>query len=108
MGTHLHSVSDASFETDVLQSQDPVLVDFWATWCGPCQRLTPVLEEVAVEYAGKVKILKMNVEENTQIPAKYGVRGIPALMVFKGGKLLGTKSGFMSKTQLSDFLNSHL
>ncbi len=104
----LEAVTDGSFDTDVIQSNTPVLVDFWATWCRPCQMITPLLEEVAATYSGKVKILKMNIEENTQTPSKYGVRGIPTLMVFKGGKLLATKAGFMTKTQISEFLDSHL
>lgn len=108
MSKDLHPVTDSSFEADVIQNQTPVVVDFWATWCQPCKMLTPILEEAAADFAGKLKILKMNIEENTQTPAKYGVLAIPTLMVFKGGKMVGTKSGLMSKNQLSDFLNSHL
>lgn len=104
----LGAVTDDSFDNDVIQSDTPVLVDFWATWCRPCQMITPLLEEVAVSYASKVKILKMNIEESTETPAKFGVRGIPTLMIFKGGKLLATKAGFMTKTQISEFLDSHI
>lgn len=108
MSTHLLPVTDGNFDTEVLQSSTPVLVDFWAAWCRPCQMITPLLEEVANEYAGKAKILKMDIEDNTQTPAKYGVRGIPTLMIFKSGKLVGTKAGYMSKSQISEFLDSHL
>src|SRR5262249_50642061 len=101
MSKDLHAVTDSSFETDVIQNQTPVVVDFWATWCQPCKMLTPILEEAAADFAGKLKILKMNIEENTQTPAKYGVLAIPTLMVFKGGKMVGTKSGLMSKNRLS-------
>lgn len=104
----LGAVTDDSFDTDVIQSDKPVLVDFWATWCRPCQMITPLLEEVAVSYASKVKILKMNIEESTETPAKFGVRGIPTLMIFKGGKLVATKAGFMTKTQISEFLDSNI
>lgn len=108
-GTHLQqAVSDSSFESDVLQSNIPVLVDFWATWCGPCKMIAPVLDEISPLYEGKVKILKMNIEENDQTPAKYGVRGIPTLMIFKSGKLVATKAGYMNKSQISEFLDSHL
>lgn len=104
----LAAVTDGSFDSDVIQSDIPVLVDFWATWCRPCQMIAPLLEEVAAAYSGKVKILKMNIEESTQTPSKYGVRGIPTLMVFKAGKLMATKAGFMTKTQISEFLDSHI
>ncbi len=103
----LQSVSDSSFDSDVLQSATPVLVDFWAEWCGPCRMIAPILEEIAVEYAGKVKILKLNVDENNATAAKYSVRGIPTLMLFKGGKMLASKAGYLTKTQLSEFLDSH-
>ena len=107
MGT-LDAVTDGSFDSDVIQSDKPVLIDFWATWCRPCQMIAPLLEEIANTYSGKVKVLKMNIEESTQTPSKYGVRGIPTLMVFKGGKLVATKAGFMTKTQISEFLDSHI
>lgn len=106
--SHLNSVTDANFESEVLNAELPVLVDFWAEWCRPCQALLPVVEEVAKDYQGKVKVTKINIEENADTPAKYAIVGIPTLLVFKGGKLVGRKSGTMNKNQLSDFLNSHL
>jgi thioredoxin 1 len=104
----LHNVTDATFDTEVLQSHTPVLVDYWATWCRPCQMIAPILEELAGQYEGKIKIFKMNVDENTKTPAKYSVRGIPTLMVFKNGKVVSTKAGFLSKPQLIEFLDSQL
>lgn len=103
------TLSDASFEKEVLQvGLPPVLVDFWAEWCGPCKMITPILEELAPEYLGKVKVAKLNVDENTSTPAKYGVRGIPTLILFKDGKALETKVGALSKSQLKEFLDKHL
>jgi len=104
----LEAVTDNSFDTDVLQSSQPVLVDYWAEWCGPCKLITPVLEAAAKDYTGKVKILKMNVEENTATAAKYGVKGIPTLILYKNGKIAATRVGTVTKAQLSDFLDSHL
>lgn len=101
-------VTDASFEDDVLKAAEPVLVDFWAAWCGPCKMIAPVLDELATEYAGKVKIAKMDVDANTATPAKYNIRGIPTLMLFKNGNLEATKVGALSKAQLTEFLNSHI
>ena len=101
-------ISDASFEADVLQSAQPVLVDYWAEWCGPCKMIAPVLDELATTYNGKLTIAKMNVDENRDIPAKFGIRGIPTLMVFKGGQLAATKVGAMSKAQLSAFIDQQL
>ena len=101
-------VSDASFEVDVLQSSQPVLVDYWAEWCGPCKMIAPILDEVATGYAGKLQVAKMNVDENRDIPAKFGIRGIPTLMLFKDGQLAATKVGAMSKSQLTAFIDQQL
>ena len=96
------------FEADVLKSTSPVLVDFWAEWCGPCKMIAPVLDEAADTYKGKLQIAKMNVDENRDIPAKFGIRGIPTLMLFKDGQLAATKVGAMSKAQLNEFLQQQL
>eukprot|EP00825_Cyclidium_porcatum_P039270 TRINITY_DN4715_c0_g1_i1.p2 TRINITY_DN4715_c0_g1~~TRINITY_DN4715_c0_g1_i1.p2 ORF type:complete len:150 (-),score=14.58 TRINITY_DN4715_c0_g1_i1:147-596(-) len=101
-------VSDATFESDVLQAELPVLVDYWAEWCGPCKMIAPILDEVSTAYDGKLKIAKMNVDENRDIPAKFGIRGIPTLMLFKGGQLAATKVGAMSKAQLTAFIDQQL
>ena len=101
-------VSDASFEADVLKAGTPVLVDYWAEWCGPCKMIAPILDEVAGAYQGKLTIAKMNVDENREIPAKFGIRGIPTLMLFKNGELAATKVGAMSKAQLTAFIDQQL
>ena len=101
-------VSDASFEADVLQSDKPVLVDYWAEWCGPCKMIAPILDETASAYGERLQIAKMNVDENRDVPAKFGIRGIPTLMLFKDGQLAATKVGALSKSQLSQFLDAHL
>ncbi len=101
-------VTDASFELEVLKSQGPVLVDFWAEWCGPCKMIAPVLEEIAGEYGGKLKIAKLNIDENPATPPKYGIRGIPTLMLFKGGNVEATKVGAVSKSQLAAFIDGNI
>lgn len=101
-------VSDDSFEQDVLQSSQPVLVDYWAEWCGPCKMIAPVLDEIADEYDGKVTIAKLNIDENPNTPPKYGIRGIPTLMLFKDGEVEATKVGAVSKSQLTAFIDSNL
>ncbi|MEK8084920.1 thioredoxin TrxA [Aquabacterium sp. A3] len=101
-------ITDASFEADVLQSTEPVLVDYWAEWCGPCKMIAPILDEVAKDYQGKLQIAKMNVDQNREVPAKFGIRGIPTLMIFKGGQLAATKVGALSKAQLTAFIDSSL
>ena len=101
-------ITDASFESDVLQPGTTVLVDYWAEWCGPCKMIAPILDEVAGAYQGKLQIAKMNVDENREIPAKFGIRGIPTLMLFKDGQLAATKVGAMSKAQLTAFIDQQL
>jgi len=101
-------VSDASFESEVINADKPVLVDYWAEWCGPCKAIAPLLDEAAEGFAGKLQIAKMNVDENRTVPAQFGIRGIPTLMIFKGGELAATKVGALNKTQLTDFIKSNL
>jgi len=105
---NINPVTDDTFEPEVLNSDLPVLVDYWAEWCGPCKSIAPILDEVAQEYGGRLKIAKMNVDENQQVPAKFGIRGIPTLMLFKNGNLEATKVGALSKSQLTAFLDSNI
>jgi thioredoxin 1 len=101
-------VTDDTFEQEVLQSQTPVLVDYWAEWCGPCKMIAPALDQIAAEYAGRLKVTKLNIDENQATPPKYGIRGIPTLMLFKNGNLEATKVGALSKAQLSAFIDSNI
>ncbi len=102
------NVTDDTFEQEVLQAEGPVLVDYWADWCGPCKMIAPILDEIAGEYDGKLKVCKLNIDENPNTPPKFGIRGIPTLMVFKGGEVEATKVGAVSKSQLTAFIDSNL
>ena len=102
------SITDHSFEHDVLKSEKPVLIDYWAEWCGPCKMIAPVLEEIAKEYSGRLTVAKLNIDENPVTPPRYGIRGIPTLMLFKNGSVEATKVGAVSKSQLSAFIESHI
>ena len=104
----IHRVTDDTFEPEVLKSETPVLVDYWAEWCGPCKSIAPILDEVAKEYEGRLKIAKINVDENQLTPAKFGIRGIPTLMLFKNGNVEATRVGALSKSQLTAFLDSNI
>jgi len=101
-------LTDDTFEAEVLNSEGPVLVDYWAEWCGPCKMIAPILDEIASEYDGKVKVAKLNIDDNPKTPPKYGIRGIPTLMLFKGGDVEATKVGAVSKSQLTAFIDSNL
>ena len=107
MSENIIELSDASFEQDVLKSDIPVLVDYWAEWCGPCKMIAPLLDDVAVDYVGKLKVAKLNIDKNSATPPKYGIRGIPTLMLFKNGEVVATKVGALSKTQITAFLTSN-
>jgi thioredoxin 1 len=104
----IQHITDASFEPEVLKSEVPVLVDYWAEWCGPCKSIAPILEDVAREYGSRLKVAKINVDENQSTPAKFGIRGIPTLMLFKNGNVEATKVGALSKSQLTAFLDSNI
>lgn len=101
-------VTDATFESEVLNASDPVLVDYWAEWCGPCKMIAPILDEIASEYSGKIRIAKLNIDDNPNTPPKYGIRGIPTLMLFKDGQVEATKVGALSKSQLTAFIDSNI
>ena len=108
MSNNISHLTDETFEKEVLESNMPVLVDYWAEWCGPCKMIAPILDSLTNEYNGKLKISKINIDDNQQTPQKYGVRGIPTLMIFKNGNVEATKVGALSKSQLTDFINSNL
>ena len=108
MSDKIIQLSDDKFEADVINATGPVLVDFWAEWCGPCKMIAPILEDIAGEYEGKLTVGKLNVDENNETPPKYGIRGIPTLLLFKDGNVADTKVGALSKTQLEEFLNEHI
>lgn len=108
MSENIVSVTDATFEEEVLKAEGAVLVDYWAEWCGPCKMIAPVLEEISKEYAGRLKVCKLNIDENNETPPKFGIRGIPTLMLFKGGNVEATKVGALSKSQLAAFVDANL
>lgn len=108
MSENIQHVTDETFDQEVLQSEGAVLVDYWAEWCGPCKMITPILDEISSDYSGKIKIAKLNIDENPNTPPKYGIRGIPTLMIFKNGNVEATKVGALSKSQLTAFIDSNI
>ena len=108
MSEHIHHVTDATFKSEVLESGLSVLVDYWAEWCGPCKMIAPILDEIAQDYAGKLKVAKLNIDDNQKTPGELGIRGIPTLMLFKAGNIEATKVGALSKSQLTAFIDSNL
>lgn len=108
MSDHILHVTDTSFEDEVLNAADPVLVDYWAEWCGPCKMIAPILDEIALEYEGRLRIAKLNIDQNPLTPPRYGIRGIPTLMLFKQGEVEATKVGAISKSQLMAFIDNNL
>ncbi|MDP2793705.1 MAG: thioredoxin TrxA [Sulfurisoma sp.] len=108
MSEHIVYVTDATFKSEVLESATPVIVDYWAEWCGPCKMIAPILDEIARDYAGRLKVAKLNIDENPKTPGEYGIRGIPTLILFKGGNVEATKIGALSKSQLTAFIDSNL
>lgn len=108
MSENIQHVTDENWDTEVLSSEKPVLVDYWAEWCGPCKMVAPILEEIATEYADRLKVCKIDIDENTKTPNRYGVRGIPTLMLFREGQIEATKVGALSKSQLAGFLDSNM
>lgn len=108
MSSHIHATTDALFETEVIESTIPVIVDFWAQWCGPCKALAPIIDEVSTKYTDQVKFVKLDVDQNPSTPPKFGVRGIPTLILFKNGQVVATHVGLLSKADLAKFIDSHI
>ncbi|WP_036665934.1 thioredoxin TrxA [Paludibacterium yongneupense] len=108
MSTAMKHVSDATFDAEVLQASGPVLVDYWAEWCGPCKMIAPLLEDLALSHADRLSVAKVDVDANAEVAGRYGIRGIPTLMLFKDGQVVATKVGALSKTQLAEFIDAHI